>query len=156
MPLTVGVFEIGRGKSSDIRLGHRSVSRKHATLSVLSDSASLVDHNSLNGTFVKGARVRQLAIVERTAFRIGVVECEFAWGPPPGQDVVTSTVDGPELSPAESRVLDMVLQGLSEKEMAHKLNLSPHTVHNHIKRIYREFEVHTRAELLVRLSNRRS
>ena len=55
------------------------------------------------------------------------------------------------LSPAKKRVLDMLAHGLAEKEMAERLHLSQHTVHNHIKGIYQIFEVHSRAELLAKL-----
>ena len=37
----------------------------------------------------------------------------------------------------------------SEKEIALRMGLSPHTVHNHVRRLYREFKVSSRAELLI-------
>lgn len=41
----------------------------------------------------------------------------------------------PSLSKAEIRVIELLTRGYSEKEIADKLNLSPHTVNNHMKNI---------------------
>lgn len=42
----------------------------------------------------------------------------------------------------------LLLQGLSEKEVGTRLGLSPHTVHVHVKRLYRERGVESRPELM--------
>jgi DNA-binding NarL/FixJ family response regulator len=52
------------------------------------------------------------------------------------------------LSPAEARLLRLLLKGWSEKEVAARLGVSPHTVHNHVKEIYRTMCVQSRAELM--------
>ena len=52
------------------------------------------------------------------------------------------------LSPAQCRVLAELLDGSSEKEIAIKLHLSPHTVHNHIAAIRQRFGFRSRSELL--------
>ena len=44
----------------------------------------------------------------------------------------------PVLSPAQQRVLDLLTDGLAEKEIAVRLSLSPHTVHNDQRLIYIE------------------
>jgi DNA-binding NarL/FixJ family response regulator len=52
--------------------------------------------------------------------------------------------------------LEHLKTGMSEKEVAAAMQLSPHTVHCYVKRLYRSFGVRSRAELLVRvLSDRR-
>jgi DNA-binding CsgD family transcriptional regulator len=43
-----------------------------------------------------------------------------------------------------------LLEGHSEKEVATSLFLSPHTVHDHVKFLYRHFGVTSRAELLAK------
>ena len=53
-----------------------------------------------------------------------------------------------QLSEAQRRVLAQLLDGLSEQEAAANLNLSPNTVHNHTKAIYKKLKVNSRAELL--------
>lgn len=57
------------------------------------------------------------------------------------------------LPPQLHRTLELLLEGASEGEIVAKLALSPHTVHDHVKRLYRRFEVNSRAQLLARLSH---
>ncbi|PRX08586.1 UNVERIFIED_ORG: LuxR family transcriptional regulator [Martelella mediterranea] len=52
------------------------------------------------------------------------------------------------LTPMESRVLHDLLQGLSERQIAEHNGQSPHTVHDHVKRIYRKYGVSSRAALM--------
>jgi len=52
------------------------------------------------------------------------------------------------LSPRARDTLDQLLSGASEKEAAARLRISPHTVHDYVKQIYRAYRVASRAELL--------
>ncbi|QQM33016.1 helix-turn-helix transcriptional regulator (plasmid) [Martelella lutilitoris] len=52
------------------------------------------------------------------------------------------------LTPMESKVLRDLLQGLSERQIAENNGQSPHTVHDHVKRIYRKYGVSSRAALM--------
>ena len=54
------------------------------------------------------------------------------------------------LAPGAHAVLELMLTGIGEKEIARRLNRSVHTVHTHIKRVYRHYEVRSRPELLLR------
>lgn len=58
--------------------------------------------------------------------------------------------DRPPLAPSLRRVLAELLRGCSEKQIARTLRLSPHTVHEHIKKLYRHFDVTSRPELMAR------
>jgi DNA-binding CsgD family transcriptional regulator len=53
-----------------------------------------------------------------------------------------------ELSPRQRQVLVRVMSGDGVKQIAQVLSLSPHTVNDHLKDIYRRFGVGGRAELL--------
>jgi DNA-binding CsgD family transcriptional regulator len=53
-----------------------------------------------------------------------------------------------ELSPRERQVMMLLIGGDSLKEIASKMKLSHHTIDSYVKRIYKHFEVHSRAELL--------
>jgi DNA-binding CsgD family transcriptional regulator len=44
-----------------------------------------------------------------------------------------------------------MLAGLTEKQVAARLNVNEHTVHWYVKWIYRFFRVHSRAQLSARL-----
>lgn len=52
------------------------------------------------------------------------------------------------LTQREADVARLVCEGLSDKEIAKKINLSPHTVKDHLKRIYSKFRVHARVQLV--------
>lgn len=56
----------------------------------------------------------------------------------------------PPLPPSLRRVLSEVLRGASEKEIAQRLHLSTHTVHDHMKRLYQCYSVSSRAELMAK------
>ena len=55
------------------------------------------------------------------------------------------------LSARESGVVRAVFDGASEKRIAERFGLSPHTVHTYLWRIYRKLHVQSREELLVRV-----
>jgi LuxR family maltose regulon positive regulatory protein len=59
---------------------------------------------------------------------------------------------GEELSEAERRVLDLLLEGMSVSSVARELWLSPNTVKTHRRSIYRKLGVSTREELLARVA----
>lgn len=51
----------------------------------------------------------------------------------------------------QEEVLDLLLAGQSEKQIARALDMSQHTVHGHVVCLYRIFDVATRSELLSKL-----
>jgi DNA-binding CsgD family transcriptional regulator len=61
-----------------------------------------------------------------------------------------SNQDLSHISPRLRDILGCLLVGDSEKQIALKLNISRHTVNNHIQRLYRHFGVRSRAELFHR------
>jgi DNA-binding CsgD family transcriptional regulator len=64
-----------------------------------------------------------------------------------------ATADTPSassLSPRQRQVLECLLEGESEKQVARRLGLSQHTVHQYVKSVYRHFRVRSRGELLAR------
>jgi len=54
------------------------------------------------------------------------------------------------LTPRELEIATLIYQGNSSKEIAGEINLSYHTVRNHIKNIYSKLGVSTRSEMLVK------
>jgi DNA-binding CsgD family transcriptional regulator len=60
------------------------------------------------------------------------------------------------LTPRQRQVLAQLMAGASEKELAHELNVSPHTAHEHVKAIHRAFGARSRGELLARVAKARS
>lgn len=62
----------------------------------------------------------------------------------------TPRVDGPHLPPRGREVLNHLLGGAREKEIADALAISRETVHGYVKAIYTAYGVSSRAELLAR------
>lgn len=52
------------------------------------------------------------------------------------------------LSPREQEVLDLVIQGLNNREIAEELYISGHTVKNHVTKIFQKLEVPDRAHAI--------
>lgn len=59
----------------------------------------------------------------------------------------------PELTTRERQVLSHLAQGLSAKQIAKELSLSPETVRDHIKRLYQKLEAGSRIEALANARN---
>lgn len=59
---------------------------------------------------------------------------------------------GAGLPPHLQRTLELLLEGACEGEIVNRLQLSRHTVHDHVKRLYRRFQVNSRGQLLARMS----
>lgn len=62
----------------------------------------------------------------------------------------SSTYDGAPLSPREREVLMLLVAGLSNKQIAARLFISPVTVKTHIKHILEKMEVADRTEAAVK------
>jgi DNA-binding CsgD family transcriptional regulator len=56
--------------------------------------------------------------------------------------------DVADMAPRMKETLGHLLRGDSEKQIAHKLGISQHTVHVYVKRLYRHYGASSRGELL--------
>jgi PAS domain S-box-containing protein len=54
----------------------------------------------------------------------------------------------PRLTSRQREILDLIASGLSTAEVARELTLSPETVRNHVRGVFRELDVHTRVEAI--------
>jgi pSer/pThr/pTyr-binding forkhead associated (FHA) protein len=71
------VAQLGRGAASDVCLVDDTISGAHATLMLRGKTWYLLDHSSLNGTYVDGLRVNQCALPETCELRLGGVTLRF-------------------------------------------------------------------------------
>jgi pimeloyl-ACP methyl ester carboxylesterase/DNA-binding CsgD family transcriptional regulator len=70
--------------------------------------------------------------------------------PPPAQ----ATNDNSDLTPRETEILALVASGLSDREIADRLVLSPHTVHRHIANVRTKLALPTRAAAVAEAAKR--
>lgn len=64
-------------------------------------------------------------------------------------------IEEANLSKREQEILDFLVQDVHEAEIAEKLFISPHTVHSHIKNIYKKLQVKSRSALVKRVLEHR-
>jgi DNA-binding CsgD family transcriptional regulator len=86
------------------------------------------------------------AFTERDAYLVDLCLSEMAWPFTPEMTYTDPRVDA--LQPRLKKVMKLLLEGDSEKQVAFKLGLSPHTVHEYVKNLYSELQVSSRGELL--------
>jgi DNA-binding CsgD family transcriptional regulator len=165
-PLEQGTALVGRSSQCDFVVNDPSVSRRHAEIRVDDAGLTVVDLASSNGTYVNDDRIATCLVRRGQRLRFGdvsflltspTVDCQDVDSAaetdhhggakrPAGSPALASA-----LSPSQRRVLALILEGLAEKQIAGRLDLSSHTVHNHVKAIYRIIGVHSRPELLISL-----
>jgi DNA-binding CsgD family transcriptional regulator len=163
--ITSEPIRAGRLKTCEIHLAHETVSREHAEFREEGGKLALKDLESRNGSFVNDKPVTETTIVIGDVVRLGhvvldVVEesavkqatailehrpTRISLGDA-GRLAYEAKIE--QLSSTQVRVLRLLLTGMTEKEMASRLFVSPHTVHSHIQAVYRELEVTSRAELM--------
>jgi pSer/pThr/pTyr-binding forkhead associated (FHA) protein len=164
--LETGIWTLGRSGECDCIVNHPTVSRRHAKLTVAEIGARVSDLDSQNGTWLDDKRIRNSRVFPGQSVRLRDVA--FALMPalePPGAETGSEEDTAPcesdqfdgrlaTLSTAELRVCGELARGLSDKEIASKRKLSPHTVHSHVKAIHDAVGTHSRAQLVLFLQSK--
>lgn len=161
-----GEFVIGRSKQGQIVISDPTVSRQHARLVRNRHEVTLEDLKSSNGTFVNGRRIERCELQMSDLVRLGGVNCAISSSPLKfqlhGEEESTfqirsehgDTAQIETFTPAQQEIIAKVMEGHSEPEIASQLGKSPHTIHTHLKTIFKQVGVHSRAELIVKLLTR--
>lgn len=156
-------YVVGRSKDAHIRLNDSALSRRHAELVCKGDSVIVSDLDSRNGTFVNEQPASKTVAEIGSRIRFGAVVCMLcatAILPAKSAEESSSTfavrsragaAAMARLTEAQTEVLEQLLRGREEARIARDLHRSRHTIHTHVKAIYRHFGVHSRLELIARL-----
>jgi pSer/pThr/pTyr-binding forkhead associated (FHA) protein len=155
---------IGRTADCAIQIFDERVSRQHAKIWERRGVAFIRDLKSRNGTFVDGERVERCTLLSGKALRIADITFEVIASQSAVRSAAFSRLKSTTvkheiplgvintnfagLSDGQRHVLRLLVQGASEKEAAASLRLSYHTIHAHVKQIYRELGVRSRGELI--------
>jgi DNA-binding CsgD family transcriptional regulator len=155
----------GRGVDVDLKLDHDSVSRRHAQFRIEGGTPTVEDLRSRNGTFVNGQPIVGRASLS-PGDRIALGSCELelvaAGGArsafvaehatAPIRSDVTDAIAGTgilaALSPRERQVFALLAQGLSQRHIAERFEVSVKTVETYRTRIGHKLGLRTRAELI--------
>ena len=54
----------------------------------------------------------------------------------------------PSLTERQTKIVEMIAAGYTDKQLAGRLGMSPSTLRTHLDRLFRRFGVHTRAALV--------
>ena len=158
---------VGRSLGNDICFMDTSVSRSHARIEIRNDIVTVYDLDSANGTFVDEVRVSASQVLPGQEIRFGtqrfrLICVDKQTSLEVEEDVTLSVPEAKrqralchpcavQLSEAERRIYVELITAKKEQAIADELFLSKETVHNHAKRIYVVFGVHTRADLIRKL-----
>ena len=55
----------------------------------------------------------------------------------------------PTLSPRQNQIMELISKGHTDKAIAAELGISPHTVNNHIRRVYQRLRVNCRVQAVL-------
>jgi pSer/pThr/pTyr-binding forkhead associated (FHA) protein len=160
--LREGTLLVGRSADCELMLASDAVSRRHAEVRITAGRVRVRDLGSRNGTFINDKPVTEgvVLIGDRLTFGSKTFMLQHVDGIREIEEPETvrgrDEEDGPaagsrdDLTEAQRRVYDLLIQGKSEKEVANELHLRQNTVHSHVQAIYGVFGVHTRAKLISR------
>ncbi len=117
-------------------------------LLVLSDSKAIMADATLPGVLPASASVAQIAaaaaaIAEGLHVRMPASPDRTGFAPP-------EPAGRPLLTPREVEVLALVGEGMSNKSIARRLNISAHTVKYHLEAVFTKLAVRSRAEAVTR------
>jgi DNA-binding CsgD family transcriptional regulator len=161
LQLKPGTLVLGRSPSCDYVVDDGSVSRRHANIALTDGRLTVEDLGSSNRTFLDGRAVDSCTVYSGQSLRFGKVAFIYltwqddAIGSDEETDKCAELDELMEpgmgkLTATQAQIFNEVLCGFDEKAIAKRVHRSPHTVHNHLRVIYRVFEVHSRAELLAK------
>lgn len=89
------------------------------------------------------------AELDRIAGEIQMLALAASFAPPAARSMAHAELGS--LSAREREVLIHLVAGERVSAIAAKLHISPHTVRNHLKALYRKLEVHSQAQLIERV-----
>jgi DNA-binding CsgD family transcriptional regulator len=155
---------LGRSSKCECVVDDRSISRRHAQLRAKNGELQVVDLESRNGTFFDEERIQTCQVKPSQIILFGAVKFQVEIADSSGE----LETDGPgtfkgklrprhpvedQLTEGQQRVLQLILLGLPEKGIAKQLHRSEHTVHTHTRAILDKFRVHSRLELIVKITH---
>lgn len=145
---------VGRREDNTYVVSDPRVSRVHAQLEMRAGRVFVADLGSSAGTTVNGEVLEGPCALEHgDEIAFGPVACTFLDGdgdeaPVDAETRVFSTpevVTGPDLSPRQQEVLELIAEGMTNKEIGEELGITERTVKAYAAEVYTKFGVNNRA-----------
>jgi DNA-binding CsgD family transcriptional regulator len=141
---------LGRDEANDVVMpDDMQVSRAHASIAQRNGQWILVDLESRNGSYVNARLVHEHPLRDGDQLCFGSQAFSFVAGLDPRATEAASSVEfrDPKLTEREHGVLQLVSDGLTDKEIAVRLSISVNTVRSHLDRIAGKTGLRKRSEL---------
>ncbi len=144
---------LGRSQDSTYVLADPTVSRVHARLQKRAGSVILTDLSSSGGTTVNGETVTGAhVLVHGDTIGFGSVTGRFEDPATARDEQATTTVfevpeieTGPSLSPRQQQVLELIAEGMTNKEIGEQLGITERTVKVYAQEVYGKLDTPNRA-----------
>ena len=160
IPLDKFPFTVGRNTDCSLCLNSVNISRNHARFMLKNNEVYIIDLGSTNGTIVNNKRIDKKTILENN-YKISFGEFDFKiHSTEPENDaffkktIIENSsvcnnrfVKNFNLTKKESEILQLILKGISTREIADRLSISSGTAKNHILNIYKKTDTHSKFEL---------
>ncbi len=149
----IGMVDLDDGRDAGV-VAIAMLAQRSPDVPILA-SSSEIEHATVLDAVRAGAAGYAAGADEDTIAELveAVVEGRPAFSPGLAGVVLDAVADpattaAPPLSPRESDVLRLVVEGLTARQIAGRLVLSPRTVENHVQRLLRKFDVPGRGALV--------
>jgi DNA-binding CsgD family transcriptional regulator len=142
--------KLGRDEANDVVMhDDMQVSRVHAKIAQRNGQWILVDLESRNGSYVNARLIHEHPLRDGDQLSFGTQVFSFVSGLDPRATEAASSVElqDPKLTEREHSVLQLVSDGLTDKEIAARLSISVNTVRSHLDRIAGKTGLRKRSEL---------
>lgn len=145
---------VGRREDNAYVVTDPHVSRVHAQFDVRGGRVFVADLGSSGGTMVNGEAVEgQRALEHGDEVSFGPVSATFLTSDGDGRDEDVETrvftapavATGPDLSPRQQQVLELIAEGMTNKEIAQDLGITERTVKAYAAEVYTKLDVSNRA-----------
>ena len=158
IPIDSFPFLLGRGTNCNLSLNGSNISREHSLIFIKNEEIFVKDCDSTNGTMLNGRKVKkEIRFLENDKLTICDYEFKLIKEKKPHNDVtiISSSISPLEefsrkfsLTPRESELLGYLVKGLSTKEIASSMFISPGTAKNHVLNLLKKTDTHSRLELI--------
>lgn len=150
-------FLVGRGTHCNLTISSADVSREHIKFFLSKDELFIEDCNSTNGTLLNDKKIdKRIRLFEDDIIDICGLKYKFIHVKEESDKTIINIRVAPGLTfatkygltPRETELISYLIKGISTKEIAKSMFISPGTAKNHILNLLKKTNTHNRVELI--------